>query len=137
MATGADLKKALKKAGLTQQEAADKMDVSRQTILDYTQKATLRQDILENVNIKLGIDLSASPTMVHEDPIDYFATIYEPDNSNPPNNIKIMQRLIDMHVKRERDLEDQISTLKKLVAVYEKQNATGDSDQRRSKQVGT
>lgn len=54
---GIILKKALKSLDLTQQDAADKLGVSRQTVVNWCGKAELDIEILHIVKTNLGIDL--------------------------------------------------------------------------------
>lgn len=56
--SGKKLKTALRVANITQQEAADILEVSRQTVNSWISKEELADDILVNVKTKLNIDLS-------------------------------------------------------------------------------
>lgn len=61
MATGKDLRKALKTNDLTMEAAAEKLSISRPTLYNWVNKGELEEDVLHNVKEKLGIDLEASP----------------------------------------------------------------------------
>jgi len=54
---GENLKKAVRSTGMTVQEAADKLGVSRQMLYIYYKSGELEPDLLQNVREKLGIDL--------------------------------------------------------------------------------
>lgn len=58
MATGKELKNAIKGKGLTVQEAADKLGISRQTLSTQFGKAEVDPDLLQNVKTKLKILLN-------------------------------------------------------------------------------
>lgn len=54
---GKKLKLAIKRSGITQQEAADKLEIARQTLSVWGKSEELNPDIIKNVKTKLGIDL--------------------------------------------------------------------------------
>lgn len=58
MISGKNLKTALKRLDLSQESAAEKIGKSRQTIVTWSSKSTLSDDIVTLINEKLGIDLS-------------------------------------------------------------------------------
>jgi len=62
MASGKNLKKALKVNDLTHEMAADLLNISRGTLNNYFKKDELEEEIVQNVQDKLGIDLNA-PTI--------------------------------------------------------------------------
>ncbi|QTE35991.1 hypothetical protein J3L18_23035 [Mucilaginibacter gossypii] len=54
---GKKLKLALRGAGYTQEEAANKLEISRQTLSNYLKMAEFPDVLLQNVKARLGIDL--------------------------------------------------------------------------------
>ncbi|MXV16873.1 LexA family transcriptional regulator [Hufsiella ginkgonis] len=67
--SGIILKRALSLAGLTQQEAADRLGISRQTLNSWCQKGLLSQEIVDNIKSKLNIVLTVQEmTIVKEAP---------------------------------------------------------------------
>lgn len=57
---GKKLRIALRSADLTQEAAAKKLGISRQTLSIYIKSGELNADFLQNVRLKLGIDLTKS-----------------------------------------------------------------------------
>jgi len=69
--SGIILKEALRRSLITQAEAAERLGISRQTLVNYTGKAELSEDFVQNVKENLGIDLNSSETigrMIKEPP---------------------------------------------------------------------
>lgn len=56
--TGKDLKKALKVADLTQQEAANRLDIARQTLRNWFESVELSPEIVQKVHTGLDIKLT-------------------------------------------------------------------------------
>lgn len=59
--SGEVLKEALRKQKITQEEAATKLGLSRQTIVNYIRMEKLSADFIIKVKERLGIDLTAEP----------------------------------------------------------------------------
>jgi phage repressor protein C with HTH and peptisase S24 domain len=59
MISGKKLRIALRSADITQEAAANKLGVSRQTLSVWAKSEELNADILHNVKMKLGIDLTS------------------------------------------------------------------------------
>lgn len=58
MATGKQLRKALKSNDLTMEVAAKKLNISRGTLYKFTNDEQLEEEFVQNVHDKLGIDLN-------------------------------------------------------------------------------
>ncbi len=65
MASGKDLKKALKNTDLTMEEAAQKLNVSRGTLYNYFNVAELDEEIVQNVQERLNIKLNEPVVPYH------------------------------------------------------------------------
>jgi phage repressor protein C with HTH and peptisase S24 domain len=61
MATGKQLRTALKANDLTMEDAADRLKISRGTLYKFTKQEELDEDFVQNVQSVLGIDLNAQP----------------------------------------------------------------------------
>ena len=115
---GEILKNLIRGAGLSQQQAADKMGITRQTLFSYTHRNQLTLDILQNVKERLGLELT-NPS----DP-----SISEPINDHMDRLIKALEKQIEL-------LEDSIRQRDKIIELYEKRNAI-DGSLPRSKKMG-
>lgn len=87
--TGKDLKTVLRALDITQQEAADRIGVSRQTIVTWVGKSTLDDNTCQIVKSKLGVDL-------HH--------IVETNRTLPTNSLKI-QNIIKQSKKLRKEEE--------------------------------
>lgn len=62
---------AIKSYDLTQEEAAEKLGIARQTLNSWFKKPVLSDDLLQKVNDKLGIKLDKMSNLMHEPDSEY------------------------------------------------------------------
>lgn len=110
--SGNQLKLAINNLGITQQEAADKMEISRQTLTVWLRHESLDDKILSRVKSKLGIALED----VFIDKIAYN------DNAKNISN-DYLQKIISTQDETIASLKELINNLKEEVGRLKKENA--------------
>lgn len=112
MISGKDLKKAIKSLDITQQEAADKIGVSRQTVVTWTGKSILDDQICQIVKDKLGVDL-------HELKGDSARDGLKLPEATPLFNNPYADKLIDRLEKeiqnRDKQIEDKNKEIERII----------------------
>lgn len=68
---GKKLRLAIKSLDLTQEEAAKRLGIARQTLNTWFNLAALNNDIIQNVKTKLGIELGSHGNMLNEPETEY------------------------------------------------------------------
>lgn len=58
--TGIQLKNEIKKLGITQEDAANKLGVTRTTVINWCKQADLPYTVVQNVKTMLGININDS-----------------------------------------------------------------------------
>lgn len=98
---GNQLRKAIKEKGLTQEEAAELLGVTRQTIGIWLKRQVFDANTLHRIRLKLGVNLDSTEEMK------------ESDNINMPREVfdKISQ-LIDANCSQKEDISSLVATIK-------------------------
>lgn len=101
---GNQLKKAIKERGLTQEQAAERLGITRQTIGQWIKRPTFDANTLHEIGSKLGIEL-------------------EPESNRKSNNINLsrevfekISQLIDTVCSQQNTIADQHRTIDRLVS---------------------
>ena len=98
---GNQLRNAIKKKGLTQEEAAELLGITRQTIGIWLKRQVFDANTLHRIRQKLGVNLDSSEEAK------------ELDNINVPREVfdKISQ-LIDANCSQKEDISSLVATIK-------------------------
>lgn len=108
---GKQLKISIKKKGLTQQEAAKILGVSRQTFNSWCKLMDLPEDMIRNVKTFLDVDLEADEAEMLKNPAENLVNSTK-DSTFIPNSYS---GLTDEQI--EKEIEDVI--MKKLLKMYQ------------------
>jgi transcriptional regulator with XRE-family HTH domain len=107
MATGKDLRKALKSNELTMDAASKKMRISRGTLYNYVkEKGELGEEIVQNVLESLGIDLNAPV-------VPFLQQLRDQKNSEDPYMVPYIDVPAQAGYTKAYQQRDYIATLKK------------------------
>lgn len=100
---GNQLKEAIKEIGLTQEEAANRLGITRQTIGQWFKRAVFDANTLHDVKSKLGVDLEKSKDQK------------KPDVKVPREVFEKMSRLIDTVCSQQDTISEQHRTIDRLI----------------------
>lgn len=112
MVSGKKLKEVIKKAGLTQQEFAEKIGKSRATVITWIGKARLDDDVVFYIQERLGFDLTSTENS-------------NTGSTSTSKEVQLLNEIIADLRERVEELKKDKARLQERLDVYEGSSKTG------------